>query len=188
MSSLREAAVELFGALERLGISYAVEGSFASSVHGISRATQDIDVVAALPVELVHELYEAISGRFYADQEMMLDAIRRGSAFNLIHLESGFKFDLFVAGRYPLGKEQLAHRRRITTALLGGEPIDVSVISAEDTELAKLLWYRDGGEVSDRQWNDVRNIVTVQGERLDREYLESQAARLGVDDLLRRVS
>jgi hypothetical protein len=103
MSSLREAAVELFGALDRLGIRYAVGGSFASSVHGVSRVTQDIDVVAALPAELVHELYVAISGRFYADEEVMLDAIRRGSAFNVIHLESGFKFDLFVAGRHPVG-------------------------------------------------------------------------------------
>jgi hypothetical protein len=42
MSSLREAAVTLFQILDRLGIIYAVGGSFASSLRGVARATQDI--------------------------------------------------------------------------------------------------------------------------------------------------
>lgn len=46
MSSLREAAVTLFQILDRLGVIYALGGSFASSIHGVARATQDIDVVS----------------------------------------------------------------------------------------------------------------------------------------------
>jgi hypothetical protein len=56
----------------------------------------------------------------------MLHAIRGGLSFNLIHLDSGFKFDLFVAGRHPLGRDQLLHRRKVTTALLGGGPLEVN--------------------------------------------------------------
>ena len=117
----------------------------------------------------------------------MRDAIRRGSAFNLIHFESGFKFDLFVAGRHPLGRDQLIRRRQVQTALLGGDPMNVNMVSAEDIVLAKLLWYREGGEVSERQWNDLVNLIEVQESKADRVYLEFQAIRLGVGDLLMRL-
>jgi hypothetical protein len=102
----------------------------------------------------------------------------------VIHFESGLKIDLFVASRHPLGSDQLAHRHLETTVLLGGEPIEVSVISAEDILLAKLLWYQEGGNVSERQWNDLLNLVLVQGDRLDRQYLGVQGKRLGVSQLL----
>ena len=59
--------------------------------------------------------------------------------------------------------------------------------SAEDTVLAKLQWYRDGGEVSDRQWTDVLGVLEVQGQALDRAYLAEWARELGLTDLLRRA-
>lgn len=187
MTNLREAAVVLFETLDRLGIVYAVGGSFASSLHGVARATQDIDVVIELHADQIQHLYKALAPQFYLDEGAMRDAIRRGSSFNVIHFESGLKVDLFVASRHPLGSDQLAHRRLESTAILGGEPIKVSVISAEDILLAKLLWYHEGGSVSERQWNDLLNLVRVQGDRLDHQYLEAQATRLGVSPLLVRL-
>jgi len=187
MGSLRDAAFLLFEALDRLGIHYAVGGSFASSFHGIARATQDLDLVVELPTDRVRVLYEAVSPYFYADEQAMLDAIRRGLSFNLIHLDSGFKFDLFVADRHPLGPDQLRHRRRVRTALLGGESLDIDMVSAEDIVLAKLLWYRAGNEVSERQWNDLVSLIGVQRDKADYAYLEAQATRLGVADLLARL-
>jgi len=187
MTSLREAAVALFQTLDRLGIIYAVGGSFASSLHGIARATQDIDVVIDLHADQIQDFYKALAPQFYVDEGAILEAVRRGKSFNLIHFESGLKIDLFVASRHPLGFDQLAHRRLEATALFGGEPVEVSVISAEDILLAKLLWYQEGGNVSERQWNDLLNLVLVQGDRLDRHYLGAQAKRLGVSHLLVRL-
>ena len=63
----------------------------------------------------------------------------------------------------------------------------VYVKSPEDTILRKLLWYRMGGEVSDRQWSDILGVLQVQGGRLDREYLAKWAAQLRVDDLLAQI-
>jgi len=176
MSKLREAAVTFFQTLDRLNIIYAVGGSFASSLHGVARATQDIDVVIDLRADQIEELHKALVPQFYVDEDAML-----------VHFESGFKIDLFVASQHPLGSDQLAHRRLEATALLGGEPLEVSVISAEDILLAKLLWYQQGGSVSERQWNDLVNLIRVQGGRLDREYLGVQAKRLGVSHLLDRL-
>ena len=187
MSSLRDAALLLFEALDQLGIHYAIGGSFASSFHGIARATQGIDLVVELPANRVRDLYQAVSPHFYAGEETMLDAIRTGLSFNLIHLDSGFKFDLFVAARHPLGRDQLRRRGRVSTALLGGDPLGVNIVSAEDIVLAKLLWYRAGGEVSERQWNDLVSLVEVQRNKTDSAYLETQAAQLGMADLLTRL-
>jgi len=187
MSSLRDAALLLFDVLDQLRIPYAIGGSFASSFHGIARATQDLDLVVELPASRVPDLYQAVSPHFYADQETMLDAIRTGRSFNLIHLDSGFKFDFFVAGRHPLGRDQLIHRKRVSTALLGGDPLEASIVLAEDIVLAKLLWYREGGEASERHWNDLVSLVEVQKDKADRPYLQAQAARLGVGDLLSRL-
>jgi hypothetical protein len=187
MSSLREAAVTFFQTLDRLGIIYAVGGSLASSLHGVARATQDIDVVIDLHADQIKEFYQALAAQFYLDEGAMLRAVGQGNSFNVIHFESGLKIDVFVASRHPLGSDQLAHRQLEGTALLGGEPIQVSVISAEDILLAKLLWYQEGGNVSERQWNDLLNLVLVQGDRLDRQYLDVQAKRLGVSHLLVRL-
>jgi hypothetical protein len=63
----------------------------------------------------------------------------------------------------------------------------VVVKSPEDTVLRKLLWYREGDGISDRQWNDVIGVLRAQGARLDRDYLERWAAELGVADLLARA-
>jgi len=187
MTSLREAAITLFQILDRLGIVYAIGGSLASSLHGVARATQDIDVVIDLHAGQIKEFCDALAPYFYVDEGAAVEAVRRGRSFNVIHFEAGLKIDLFVASRHPLGSEQLAHRRLEATAVLGGEPIEVSMISAEDILLAKLLWYREGGDVSERQWNDLLNLVLVQGGRLDRDYLVPQAKRLGIGDLLVRL-
>jgi hypothetical protein len=57
------------------------------------------------------------------------------------------------------------------------------VATSEDILLAKLQWYRRGGEVSERQWSDIAGILAVALE-LDAAYLRTWAARLGVEDLL----
>lgn len=50
--------------------------------------------------------------------------------------------------------------------------------------LSKLEWYRQGGEVSDRQWSDVVGVLKAQPGHLDEDYLRGWADRLGVRDLL----
>ncbi len=87
MNDFRDAAQLLFGTLVRMGIAYAVGGSIASSLHGIARATQDLDVVVGLGVADVAKFHAYIRKNFYADDEAMRDAIRRGMCFNAIHLK-----------------------------------------------------------------------------------------------------
>lgn len=61
------------------------------------------------------------------------------------------------------------------------------VASPEDTVLSKLLWYRQGGEVSERQWRDILGLLKVQGKGLDLEYLGQTSVELNVADLLEKA-
>lgn len=172
-------------ALDTLGVPYAIGGSLASALHGVMRATMDADLVADLRPEHTEPLAQALGDAFYADVEMIRDAIHRHGSFNLIHLETMFKVDVFVAKPRAFDRSQLARRQ---LHLLSEDPEHHAyVTSAEDIVLSKLEWYRMGGEVSDRQWSDVMGVLQVQGERLDRDYMRRMATELGVADLLERA-
>jgi hypothetical protein len=169
--------------LDALGIVHTIGGSIASSFAGEPRASVDIDVVAAIEERHVDPLVSALSPEFYVDADALRRAVRARSTTNLVHQPTQLKIDLFVAGGTPLDARQLA--RRMAVDVGGGRHLHVH--PPEDILLQKLRWYRNGGEVSDRQWRDIRAIVRVQGDRLDREYLREAAGILGVADLLNRA-
>lgn len=171
--------------LEHLNVPYVVVGSMASAMHGISRATVDVDVLAALKAEHVAPLLSALGPDYYADESAIHQAIERRSSFNLIHVPTLYKVDVFVATERPFDDHQL--QRRIRRSLSDEAQGDVYLLSAEDIVLAKLDWFRLGGDVSDRQWQDILGVLAMQRGRLDDDYLRRSAAELGVADLLERA-
>ena len=185
MDQALEVTLTVAGALEKLGVAYLLGGSLASSLHGIPRATQDADLVADLRVEHIAPLIAELGSAFYADDQAMRKAVRQARSFNLIHLGSMFKVDVFVAGNDPLVREELARAGRLPLPNLPGRSIMVA--SPEDVVIQKLVWYRKGGEISERQWRDVLGVLRIQAGTLDAGYLASSAGRAGVADLLERA-
>lgn len=171
--------------LEQIGIPYAVGGSLASSLHGVMRSTLDLDVVADMRPEHIQPLVTALSEEFYADDAMMRDAIKQYSSFNLIHYETAFKVDIFICKLRAFDQKQL-ERRQLSVIVTDPEQ-SVYVVSPEDIILAKLEWYRMGGEISDRQWRDILGVLKTRAGELNLAYLQTWAKELNVADLLERA-
>jgi hypothetical protein len=170
-------------ALEVLGVPYYVGGSVASSARGIPRASLDVDVVVQLEPQHITALVEHLQETYYLDETRLREAVAARRSFNLIHLETMLKVDVFVSkGR---AFDRLAQDRARPEAIEEGRGIFIA--SAEDIVLAKLEWFRAGAEVSERQWSDVLGVLRTQGDALDVHYLEQWAADLGVKDLLDRA-
>jgi hypothetical protein len=163
---------------------YFVGGSVASSMQGEPRATNDIDIVIAMPLFKVVTFARALGGDFELDQDMLRDAIRRGSSANMFYLPLVTKIDLFALGETPYDEAEFSRRRRVRVRLTGEE---LWVKSAEDTVLRKLWWYHQGGEISGKQWRDVVEVLRVSGASLDVAYLDRWAPRLTVVALLERA-
>lgn len=173
----------LTAVLRQLGIRFAVAGSLASSLRSTPRLTRDIDLIAELTPGQVDTLAAALHNEFYADAGMMREALERGRAFNLMHYGTAYKFDLFpVVTEYQ--RNELARSREIEAAPFGTTVSRFPLISAEDSVLAKLSWFKQGGCVSEQQWRDVAGVIRVQAGRLDLPYLREWAPRLGIADLL----
>lgn len=178
-------ALTVAAILDRLGVPYVTAGSFASSLHGEPRSTDDVDLVADLRPAHAGPLVAALRGEWYVSEDAVRDAIARGTSFNTVHLASGVKVDVFVVGTDPFDAHRVV---RGQTARVGAEAGAVlRVDTAEYTVLRKLEWFRRGGETSDRQWRDVVGILRAQGTRLDRAELTRWAEPLGVADLLARA-
>jgi hypothetical protein len=118
---------------------------------------------------------------------MIQEALARNRPFNIIHLASSFKVDIFPLGRDAYSRTSFARRQFEQSRSLGPETIECAVAAPEDVILRKLEWYRAGGEISERQWNDLRGVIKVSGKRLDLAYLRKWAPSLRVEDLLDRL-
>jgi hypothetical protein len=173
------------GALDSYQIPYVLVGSFASSIHGMYRATADIDIVADIKPVHVVPLLKSLQGSFYVDEHAVRDAIKQRRSFNAIHFDSVFKVDIFIPKADEFSKIELERRERRQLA----PDVDqmIYVATAEDTVLAKLRWYDSGGRVSNSQWADVIGIIGASSARLDVDYLRHWAQTLGVTELLEQV-
>jgi hypothetical protein len=172
-------------ALEGIGVPYLVGGSIASSFYGEPRATQDVDIVADLQEPNVSQLVAALRDDFYLDEPAIREAVRHRSTFNVIHLETMFKVDIFVA-KDDVATLQEFERRRLHP-LPNHPDTEIVVATPEDIVVQKLYWYRLGGEVSDRQWLDALKVLEVRLDSLELPYMHQLARHLGVEDLLERV-
>ena len=122
--------------LEDIGIEYMVTGSVASSLQGEPRSSHDIDLVVVLRESAAQKLVEAFpSPDFYLPEASILDAIDRGSMFNIIDVKEGDKVDFWMLTDEPFDQSRFA--RKYAEDVMG---FSIQVSSPEDTILAKLRW------------------------------------------------
>jgi hypothetical protein len=180
-----EVALKVVKAFDSLGIEYYIGGSIASSAYGVARSTLDVDMVANMNSDQAQALEELIEKEFYVDIDTIINAIAQHSSFNLIHLDSMLKIDVFIHKDQPFSNR--VFMRRTEKFVSEDIPDKLCFPSPEDIILIKLDWYKSAGESLSQQWNDILGVLKVQGIKLDLDYLKTWAKELGVSGLLERV-
>ena len=180
-----EVTLKVTQVLESLGIPYLISGSLASTLYGMVRTTQDSAIVAEMRIEHLQSFVSALQGEFYLDEEMIAESIQRHTSFNIIHRETMFKVDVFIPQPRPFLRSQLLRSQKQTFVF--ETEVSAKFASPEDTILAKLEWYRLGGEVSERQWRDILGVLKTRAGALDLGYLRKWADVLEVNNLLERA-
>lgn len=163
--------------LEAAGIEAIITGSVAATFYGEPRLTHDIDLVMLLDERSIRALVKVFPDEeFYCApvEVIRIEARRRQRGhFNIIHHETGFKADVYIAGEDPLHRWALANRRHVSF-----EGSRLSLAPPEYVIVRKLEYYREGH--SEKHLSDIRGILRQQGERIDRKELESKVAELGL--------
>lgn len=176
----------LITVFDNLGIAYYIGGSVASSAFGKARSTLDVDIVAQISIAEVKPLVEGLKDIFYISETAIFDAIRNSASFNIIHLETMLKVDVFILKKREY--DQQAFSRKLEDHIDEENPeYTFFLASPEDTILNKLEWYLAGGEVSERQWGDVIGVLKVQADKLNLGYMRLWAEKLSVGRLLEKA-
>lgn len=178
-------ALRFVSILEEQELRYLVSGSLASSLYGIPRATQDVDIVVEINERHVARLFPLLEPTFYVDKEALLDAVRDNTSFNIIDKEEMLKIDVFVQKPNDAAQEEMG--RRVLHPLAESDGASMYLCSAEDIVVQKLLWFKLGGGVSERQWVDVLGVLRVQKGSLDYSYMLRMARQRNVLELLEKA-
>ncbi len=166
----------IVAALDGAGVPYMITGSFASSLHGAPRSTQDIDIVVAPNRESLDRLLNAFpASEYYVSRNSAHDALRESSMFNVIDHESGWKVDFIIRKAREFSRREFERRAQISA--LG---MSLYIASPEDVLIAKLEWAKRSG--SERQIEDAAAIIRTQGDRLETAYIEPWIEKLEIQD------
>jgi hypothetical protein len=173
-------------ALKKFSIPYYIGGSIASSVYGTARATMDIDIVADIKLQHIDLLKQELEKLYYIDGDMIRNAIENSSSFNLIHLETSIKIDVFIFK--DISYQRTAFERKVKDNFEDDDSKGEFYFSSpEDIIISKLQWYELGGKMSERQWLDVVGVIKVQAGSLDKNYLQNWTKKLGIYELLKNA-
>lgn len=181
-----EVASRVGAAFDRIGVEWLIGGSVASSVLGVPRATNDVDLVAALSPDRARALVDALGEGFYLDIDAVRDAARSGRSFNIIEDETVTKVDVFVARPGSTAARELTRRVWLEVAAPDGG-LRLPFASPADIIIEKLAWYERGGRISDRQWHDVIGVLRARTLPIDEVLLDILAEERGLVDLLVRA-
>lgn len=174
------AVVRVVDELAAAGISYLLVGSFSSSLYGIPRSTRDAGFVLQADSTLLGVALAKLRAAFQVEPQLAFETIT-GTTKQVLVTEGGaFKIELFFLSTDEHDQERFRRRKPIRVW-----DRDVYVPTAEDVIVTKLRWSRQGKRQKDAE--DVANVMMVQLDRLDFEYLRKWCGSHGTLDLLEQI-
>jgi len=160
-----DAAVQaVLDGLNAVGIPFMVVGSFSSNIYGLARSTQDVDIVVQLQSGQIQQLANVLAVELQLDPQPRFETVTMTTYFVLHTREGKFRIELFVLSDDPHDETRFARR---VQGMVAGRPVWVP--TAEDVIITKVRWY--GTDRRNKDWDDVRNVIAVQQNRLDWDYI-----------------
>lgn len=169
--------------LETNHISYMITGAWSAIFYGRPRASHDIDFVVEISPKDIEKIVLAfgnLPGEFLIQPEGIKDAIKHKSMFNIIHLPTMLKLDFWILTNAKFDKSRFKRRKRVK--ILNQ---DMEIATAEDTILQKLIWYKMGK--IEKHLIDAAFVHQIQGENLDKEYLEIWVKKLELEQYYKEL-
>jgi hypothetical protein len=113
-SGAADLLARMTGLLEGAGIPYMLTGSFASTLFGAPRTTQDIDIVIDPTLGTLEKLLHALpDSEYYISREAAREAYGAEGMFNLVDFATGWKIDLIIRKRRAFSQEEFTRRRPV---------------------------------------------------------------------------
>jgi hypothetical protein len=168
--------------MDRLQLTYLVTGSTATIAYGEPRFTNDIDILVDLPPDRVAAFCAGFpENQFYINPTAVADAVRSRHQFNVLHPASGLKIDFIVLSdsEFDRSRQGRARSLPVLTDRL------VSFASPEDVIIKKMVYYQEGG--SEKHLRDIAGVLRVQGDALDRGYIETWVGKLGLSAIWQTI-
>lgn len=166
----REAVNLIIEALAAGEIPHMVTGGLAANAYGIVRSTYDADIVLKIEGRNFEAFASALPEQLEIDPQISFETIT-GSRRQIVSLRgSPFKIELFFLGQDPHHRERFLRR---AWCFLPDLQRKAWTATPEDMIVQKVRWNRD----KDR--DDARNILGVQGSALDFAYIERWCAEHG---------
>lgn len=177
-----EAAVAtVIDALEALEVPYMLVGAFSANAYGLARSTKDADFVVDLQAEDLSKFVQRLGPGFSLDPQMRFETITGTNRFIVNIASSPFKIELFLLRTHDeFDRSRFA--RRVRQRLMGRE---TWMPTAEDVVVQKLRWSRRGKRNKD--FDDARDVIAVQAENLDWDYIHHWCDAHGTRELLEQV-
>ena len=180
MASVNPLSIFAPGLNQTQGLWMAV-GSIASNAYGEARTTLDLDLVILLGPSHVARFGAAFPEEdFYCPPAEVIaeesNRTERGH-FNLLHHESGYKADVYLATRDGFQVWAMRNRRRLA---VGDEPVWIA--PPEYVIVHKLEFFREGG--SEKHLRDIRGMLAVT--EVDRALIAGEVERRGLVDQWRQ--
>jgi len=168
--------------LERELVPYRIVGSMASIVYGEPRFTNDVDVLVSLSEEKIDALCSEFSAPdYFVSAEAVREAITNRHWFNILHPPSGLKVDVILTADSEFSRLDISQGNRMISEGF----YNALFASPENVILKKLLYFQEGG--SEKHLRDIAGVLLVQDEKIDQDYLDEWATKLGVTQELELV-
>ena len=178
--TLEELVRRLVEALDIAGIEYVLVGSLSANFYGVSRSTQDADIVVSCSATRVAELVKVLGDEFERDPQLAFETVTATNKCLLRVKKTGFQIEVFFLSDDEHDQRRFARRRQVAMF-----DCQAYVLTVEDVLITKLRWLLLAGRSKDE--GDIRGVLRMQHDRVDWPYVESWCDRHGTRELLERL-